>query len=66
METINYTEKTVALFSKLPWINIKELAKVMGTDYGNLNNQVKGEKKVSEKRFGQILAALQEIKKILP
>lgn len=61
-----YNEEITAIFEKLPFIEIKAMAKLMGTDDSNLRKQIKGDRPVSEKRYREILAALQKMKELFP
>lgn len=61
-----FNTKITEIFNKLPFIEIKAMATFMGTDDSNLRKQIKGDLPISEKRYNEILKALEEMKNLFP
>lgn len=63
---MDYNEQLKDLFSRLDFINISGLARLISMDVSNLDSYIKGRKKCSEKTYKKILEGLKQCKEILP
>lgn len=63
---MDYNEQLKELFSRLDFINISGLARLISMDVSNLDSYIKGRKKCSENTYKKILEGLKQCKEILP
>lgn len=61
-----YNDKITKIFSDLPFVEIKAMAKMMNTDDSNLRKQIKGDLPISLKRYTEIMNTLQKMKDLFP
>lgn len=63
---MDYTEQTEELFKKLPFLDLKEIAKIAEMDYPNFHKHATGQRKTTEKMYMRILEALRKAKELMP